>query len=296
MPVAPPRPKMPQLNALRAFEAAARLNSISAAADELCVTPAAVSQQIKSLEAWTGDKLFIRNPQGVDLTRLGSSVVADFTTAFDKLGSSVQKLRMNAAPHEVRIAALPSIAQLWVSPRLPNIRSKMPQISISVSALEQRPNLVREPFDLAIFYEARGTPTTAIPLGQDSIFPVCSPAVAARLNTIQDLAAEVFLHDSTWRDDWKTWLSAVAPDQNLNKGGPEFSLYSLALEECRNGAGVLIGHEALVRSQIDAGQLVAPFETKVALPRDLACSLVKPLETGSVLEQVTAMLRAAKSV
>ena len=246
MPVSPPRPKMPPLNALRAFESAARLSSISAAADELCVTPAAVAQQVKSLEAWTGEKLFKRNAQGVELTPLGAGVLSDFRAAFDSLGAAVQKLRTSAAPFEISIAALPSIAQLWLSPCLPEIRAAMPEVSISVSALEQRPNLVREPFDLAIFYEDQGKSTNAIVAGQDTIFPVCSPTVAARLNTIGDLANEVFLHDSTWKDDWRTWLSHTSPDANLNKSGPEFSLYSLALEECRNGAGILIGHEGEV--------------------------------------------------
>lgn len=281
---------MPPLNALRAFEAAARLNSISVAAEELFVTPSAIAQQVKSLENWTGEKLFKRNAQGVELTPLGTSVLADFSAAFDAMGAASQKLRMNAAPHEVRIAALPSIAQLWVSPRLPQIRSTMPEVSISVSALEQRPNLVREPFDLTIFYEDRGTLNNAITVSQDAIFPVCAPVIAARLNTIGDLAHEVFLHDSTWKDDWKNWLSLASPDQNLNTSGPEFSLYSLALEECKNGAGVLIGHEALVRAQIDAGLLVVPFDDNVALCRDLMLFAMKPLEGDSVLSKVASML------
>lgn len=290
MSVSPPRPKMPQLNALRAFEAAARLNSISAAAEELCVTPAAIAQQVKSLEAWTGEKLFKRNARGVELTPLGASVSTDFSTAFDSLGSAVQMLRMNAAPLEVRIAALPSIAQLWVSPRLPEIRSAMPEVSISVSALEQQPNLVREPFDFAIFYEERGSSADAIVVSQDTIFPVCSPSVAERLNTITDLANEVFLHDTTWKDDWTTWLSITSPDQNLNKGGPEFSLYSLALEECKNGAGVLIGHEDLVRPLINEGTLVAPFKSKVPMPRDLTLASIGVLEENSILNEVATML------
>ncbi len=291
MAVSPPRPKMPQLNALRAFEASARLNSISAAAAELFVTPAAVAQQIKSLESWAGEKLFKRNAQGVELTPLGSSVMADFTDAFDHLGAAVQKLRTSAAPLEVRIAALPSIAQLWVSPKLPEIREAMPQVLISVSALEQRPNLVREPFDLAIFYEDQSVENVAATVGCDMIYPVCSPAIAARLKSVNDLAGEVFLHDSTWKNDWKTWLSVASPGQNLNKSGPEFSLYSLALEECKNGAGVLIGHEALVRAQIDSGQLVEPYAIKVALPRNLAFSTLKPLDENPVLAKVVAMLK-----
>jgi LysR family glycine cleavage system transcriptional activator len=281
---------MPQLNALRAFEAAARMNSIAAAADELCVTPAAVAQQVKSLEAWAGKELFKRYPQGVKLTPLGASVLGDFTAAFDGLGQAVQKLRTNAAPLQVRIAALPSIAQLFVSPRLPKIRLALPEVSISVSALEQPPNLIREPFDLAIFYEEVDADTDKSNIWRDWIFPVCSPAVAERLKTVGDLESEVFLHDSSWKDDWKTWLAEASPKQNLNKSGPEFSLYSLALEECKNGAGVLIGHEALVRPQIETGQLVAPFAKRVSLARNIAFSAVQPLDANTAFGRVATML------
>lgn len=292
MSVAPPRPKMPPLNALRAFESAARLNSISAAAEELCVTPAAVAQQVKSLEAWTGDKLFKRNAQGVDLTPLGAGVLSEFSAAFDALGAAVQKLRVNASPLEIRIAALPSIAQLWVSPRLPRIRNLMPDASISVSALEKPPCLIREPFDLAIFYRNQTNPNNTVVVAQDVIFPVCAPALAERLNTVRDLVNEIFLHDSTWKDDWKIWLSKVAPDNGLNKSGPEFSLYSLALEECKNGAGILIGHEALVRPQLEAGHLVAPFDAEVVLPNNLTVTSIRPREAGSALDEIIEMLLA----
>lgn len=292
MPVAPPRPKMPPLNALRAFEAAARLNSISAAAEELRVTPAAVAQQVKSLEGWTGEKLFTRNARGVDLTPLGASVLSDFSLAFDTLGAAVQKLRVKSAPLEIRIAALPSLAQLWVSPRLPRIRKLMPNASISVSALEKPPCLIREPFDLAIFYRDQVDADNTVVVAQDVIFPVCTPVVAERLNTIEDLSREIFLHDSTWQDDWKIWLANVAPDTHLNKNGPEFSLYSLALEECKNGAGILIGHETLVRPQLEAGRLVAPFNAEVVLPTSLTVTLINSLEAGSVLSEIVEMLVA----
>ncbi|MEP3047436.1 MAG: LysR substrate-binding domain-containing protein [Roseibium sp.] len=293
MPVSPPRPKMPPLNSLRAFEAAARLNGISAAADELCVTPAAVAQQIKSLEEWTGEKLFKRNAQGVELSPLGAKTVSDFSAAFDALSAAVQKLRMSANPYEIRIAAMPSVAQLWVSPRLPDIRHAMPDVSISVTAMEHPPNLLREPFDLAIFYEENTATSDAIVIGRDTIFPVCSPDIAARLNTIEDLKNEIFLHDTAWKNDWKTWLSGASPDQILTKSGPEFSLYSLALEECKNGAGVLIGHEALVQPLLETETLVAPIKIKVDLPISLVIHAAKPLHESSPLEKVVNMLANA---
>ncbi len=290
MSVSPPRPKMPSLNTLRAFEAVARMTSISAAADELCVTSAAVAQHVKLLEAWAGEKLLKRNPQGVELTPLGASVLTDFKIAFDQLGVAVQKLRTNAAPFEVRIAALPSIAQLWLSPRLPEIRATMPEVAISVSALEQCPNLIRDSFDLAIFYQNHEVSDNSIIVGQDAIFPVSSPAVVKTLNSPSDLASEVFLHDMTWKDDWKVWLSKVLPNKNFNKSGPEFTLYSLAVEECKNGAGILMGHQDLVRSQIENGELVAVFDEKVHLPRNLVIKTQKPLPADSILDTIVAML------
>ena len=292
MSVSPPRPKMPHLNALRAFEAAARLSSFSAAAQELFVTPAAVAQHVKSLEGWAGAELFKRNPQGIELTTTGAVVKTEFEIAFDVLGSAVHKLRTSAAPQEIRIAALPSVAQLWLSPRLPKIRSAMPDISISVSALERRPNLVRDPFDLAIFYEDAEVSSDSTVIYQDVIFPVCAPVVAGRLKDTGDLVDEIFLHDTTWRQDWRHWLSEASPHVMPSKAGPEFSLYSLALEECKNGAGILIGHAGLVSSQIADGSLVAPFEEMVRLPKwltiDARDASSASVESRKVMEMLLA--------
>lgn len=292
MSVSPPRPKMPQLNSLRAFEAAARHNSIAAAAKELYVTPAAIAQQIKALEAWAGNRLFKRNAKGVELTPLGAGVLDDFSHAFDALAGAVQKLRVNANPKEVRIAALPSIAQLWVSPRLPAIRKAMPEVSISVTALEESPNLKREPYDVSIFYSDQPEGNDDEVIDQDVIFPVCSPSIAKRLRDVADLRHETLLHDSAWKDDWNTWLSVASPKQNLNKSGPEFSLYSLALEECKNSAGILIGHETLVRPLIDSGQLAAPFPISVKLPRFMTFETRVPVSCEVIFGAVVEMLRA----
>ncbi|WP_292557607.1 LysR family transcriptional regulator, partial [Mesorhizobium sp.] len=114
MAVNPPRPRMPPLNALRSFEAAARYESFAKAADELSVTPAAVSHQVKALEAWLGAPLFVRHAQGLHLTDAGRAALPAFSTAFDAMGLAVQELRIAAPRPQVSIAALPSIAQLWL--------------------------------------------------------------------------------------------------------------------------------------------------------------------------------------
>lgn len=266
MPVNPPRPKSPHLNALRAFEAAARLGGFAAAADELSVTPGAVSQQIRILEDWVGAPLFRRQSHGVRLTKLGESVAGDFTRAFDLIGDGVHRLRSGAHDPTIRIAALPSVAQLWLSPRLPAIRRAMPDLTISVTALETPPNLRREMFDISIFIRPADEATA---IAQDMIFPVCAPELAKSLNSPDDLSGQTLLHDITWREDWAHWLSHAEGPVGAAADGPVFSLYAIALEEARNGAGVLIGHAALVERDLATGTLVAPFEPRVPTGRVL---------------------------
>lgn len=295
MSVAPPRPEGPPLNALRAFEAAARLSSFSQAADELCVTPGAVAQQIKALEDWAGARLFDRHAQGVRLTPLGRAVKPSLGDAFDKLADAAHLLRRIAAPDEVRIATLPSVAQLWLSPRLPEIRRASPGLSISVTAMERPPNLMREPFDLSIFFastQAGGPPdaTQTLTLAADSLFPVCAPAVAARLATPRDLAGETLLHDATWRDDWAIWLAAEQLSGITATSGPAYSLYSLALEEAIHGAGVLIGHAPLVAAAMTSGALVAPFKLRVDSPAPLVAMFRIPAAGRSPLSDLARRL------
>lgn len=277
MPVEPPRPKSPPLNALRAFEAAARHGAFTSAADELCVTPGAVAQQIKNLEDWVGAPLFDRKAQGVVLTQLGVETAHDLTLAFDQIGAASQKLRLGGRPTEVRIAALPSIAQLWLAPRLPAIREVAPNIAISVFALEVPPNMRREHFDLGIFYELAEGAADLIDLGPDKIFPVSAPGVSAD-------APKLF--DAAWADDWSHWSGAQTP-----ANGPVFSLYSLAVAEAAAGAGVLIGHSHLVADHIARGDLIAADDRRVTLDRSLTISLAR--KNAAAAQKVAEMLEAS---
>lgn len=291
MSVAPPRPKGPPLNALRAFEAAARLNSFSRAANELCVTPGAVAQHVKALEEWAGAPLFDRHAQGVRLTPLGRAVAPGLGDAFDSLADAAHLLRRIAAPDEIRIAALPSVAQLWLSPRLPVIRRASPGLSISVTAMEHPPNLMREPFDLSIFFGAPKTEgAETLVLAEDSLFPVCAPEIATRLAAPHDLGAETLLHDASWRDDWAIWLAAKKLSGIAAASGPAYSLYSLAVEEAIHGAGVLIGHAPLVAPALASGALVAPFARRVATRKPLVATLREPAPAGTPLSDLALRL------
>lgn len=259
MPVAPPRPKMPPLNALRAFEAAARLGGFTAAAQELCVSPGAVSQHINTVEDWAGIQLFDRKARGVRLTPAGARALPGFVAAFDALGDATRLLTLENPRPPLHIAALPAVAQLLVSPVLPAVRAASPDRIISLTALEQRPNLSRSLFDISVFIDRPRNEPLEMRLSGDRIFPVCTPEIAERLKTPEDLLQETWLYDLAWQDDWALWLKACTPGL-AQLTGPGFSLYSLALEEARGGAGVLMGHEALVRNALAEGALVRPFD------------------------------------
>ena len=269
MSVNPPRPKGPHLNALRAFESAGRLKSFASAADELNVTPGAISKHIKALEAWAEGDLFQRNTRGVVLTPLGEELLPRFTHAFDKLGEAVQALRTQSAPNKISIAALPSIAQLWLSEKLGRLRQDAPDISVSVVAIESMPNLEREPYDVSFFFRHGPPDADEIELFEDRIFPVCTPEIADRLTSVADLANETLLHDSAWSEDWQNWLADFPDSPAIGQTGPVYSLFAVAVEEACNGAGILMAHEALVASRLKSGALVAPFVEKHATGRSL---------------------------
>lgn len=261
MPVKPPRPRLPSLNALRAFEVAARHESFTQSAEELGVTPGAVTQQIRQLEAWLGFPLFRRLAQGVELTQGARDILPKLTRGFDMLGQAVQELRAGHDGRALTIAALPCIAQLWLSPRLSALQQAFPGLQISVAAMEQPPDPRREPHDLALFYlPTDAAPPAAQSLGHDAILPVCAPALASRIASVYDLTQTTLLHDAVWRDDWRRWLAfAEGPAAIDPSRGPSFSLYSLALDAALSGSGVMMGRLSLIGPYLADGRLVAPF-------------------------------------
>ena len=284
MPVAPPPLTRLPLNALRAFEAAARTGAFTLAAAELGVTPGAVTAHVKALEDRLGAPLFERQARGVRLTALGLAAEEELTGAFDALAGAEARLRALALPREVHIATLPAIAQLWLSPRLPALRAAAPEISVSITALEAAPNLKRSLHDLSLFPAEDGGRLVA----GDELFPVCAPGMAARLQRVEDLGSVPCLSDTAWDRDWEIWLQAVGAKVAVR--GPVFSLYALAVEEAVNGAGVLMGHGALVAGHLARGALVAPFRQRVALAKGLRLWSARPVTKGSAVARVAEFL------
>ncbi len=276
------------MNALRAFEAAARLGSFAAAAVELGVTAGAVTAHIKALEDRLGALLFDRGTRGVRLTAAGARAAPGMTVAFDALASAARDLRAAAAPARVHVAALPAVAQLWLSPRLPALRDRDPTLEVSITALEAPPNLKRAPYDLSLFYGGPGGGSLLTPV---EVFPVCAPAMAERLASPADLRDVPCISDAVWTGDWAVWASAVLP--GFVPRGPVFSLYALAVEEAMNGGGVLMGHAPLVARALASGALVAPFAYRATLPDGLRLHHARTPVPGSVVARVARWLMEA---
>ena len=290
MSVAPKRPKGPHLNAMRAFEAAARHVSFVAAAEELNVTAGAISQHIKTLESWAGMPLFRRNAQGVDLTRAGQTLAADFTAAFDRLADATYALRNLKPNADFHIATLPSIAQLWLPKRLSRIRERFPEISFSVTAMESPPSLARELFDLSIFFATPDGSPDQISICRDEILPVCASSRAG-LATLQDAFPNMaLLHDQSWVSDWSIWAKSAGLPIPDPQSGAKFSLYSLAVEEAKAGAGALMGHLCLIEDAL-ASRALTPLHDHICdTGRALVVQMPQASRRRPETEQVITLL------
>ncbi len=275
MPIVPPRPRLPPLNALRAFEAAARCNSFSKAAAELGVTAGAVTQQIRQLEAALGVSLFTRLPHGVVATPAAQAALPTLSRGFDALATAMSDLRAAHTGRALAMAALPCIAQLWLSPRLHALQQAFPGLLVSVTAMERPPTRQDADWDIALFYREGAVAAPDRGLPADAILPVCAPGLAAGLNDpAVDLARLTLLHDAVWRGDWARWLAHAGIGLAVDAGrGPAFSLYSLALDAALAGAGVLMGRTSLIGRHLDDGRLVAPFGRPLAMPDRLTLLL-----------------------
>lgn len=290
MSVSPKRPKGPPLNAMRAFEAAARHISFVAAAEELNVTPGAISQHVKTLEGWADAALFRRNAQGVELTPEGQSLVAEFTRAFDQLADAARALRNLKPNADFHIAALPAIAQLWLPKRLRQIRSQFPDISFSVTALEAPPSLGRELFDLSIFFAPADGTANQVVVCPDEIVPVCAPALKDQVCRANGFLGVPLLHDLVWNEDWTKWAQHSGYDLHSAKGGAQFSLYSLAVEEAKAGAGILMGHLCLIEDALATGELTVAHTKLFPTDRSLVIQMPQRTRRRPETDQIIACL------
>ncbi len=260
-----PRPPLP-LHALRAFEAAARHQNLTRAALELCVSQAALSHQIRTLEQRLGVSLFHRLPRGVALTEEGASLYPVLSDAFDRIAGGVERFLGGQGREVLTVGAVATFATGWLLPRLADFESAHADIELRVQTHNNRIDLASEGLDLAIRFgdgDWQGqacTPVLATPFA-----PLCAPALARRLRVPQDLAAVPLLR-SYRSDEWVRWLrQAGAP--GLEARGPVFDSSLALAAAAASGAGVALLPLRMFEAERADGRLVQPFAATVELGR-----------------------------
>ena len=289
------RRRLPPLNALRAFEAAARHLNFSRAADELSVTPGAVSQQIQNLEDYVGAALFKRTPRGLLLTYAAQMALPALREAFDRLAEAASLLTAAVDGRRLTVSVAPSFAAKWLVPRLGLFEEAHPQVDVWLSADMEVVDFASGEIDLAIRYGGGRYPgLEVIKLMAETVIAVASPELVAAhpLGELSDLANQVLLHDGSPDaddscPDWPMWLAARGVKGVDGTRGPRFNQSSLVIEAAAGGRGVALAKRALAQADLDAGRLVAPFQIATAV--DFAYYVVHPKAKGR-LPQVKAFV------
>lgn len=267
-PVFPTLSRLPPLTALRAFVVAARHLSFARAAEELHVTPAAIGQHIRQLEAHLGCALFERNGRSLSLTDEGNTLLPGLTDGFERIIAAIAHLSTSATSGPLTVSVTPSFASKWLVPRLEKFNTAHPEIDVRLSASMALVDFAIEDVDCSIRYGAGAYPGLVVErLLGEAVFPVCNPALLAGtrpLDRPEALRHHTLLHDdSPDRDascpDWRMWLRAAGIVDVPAMQGPRFNQSSLVLEAAIAGHGVGLAKAQLAEADLRAGRLVRPF-------------------------------------
>lgn len=277
------RYRLPPLNFISGFEAAARNLSFTKAADELFITQSAVSKQVKALEDHLGVALFERRTRELALTAEGQQLYRTATELLDWLQEETDKLKSGGKVQQVSVTASPGFTSLWLIPRLKRFRMRHPDIDVRIAATVDIVQLERQRLDVAIRYcHPDAAPKGAVRLFDYETLPVCSPALlrdrSKPLAKPQDLGAHVLLHDTYVAAqkayvDWDSWFAAVGLQDLQPAGALHFNQYDQMIQAAIQGQGVALGIKPLVQKLLQSGLLVAPFATSVGGAR--ACFIIK---------------------
>lgn len=264
--------KLPPLQALRAFEVAARFENLSAAAEELHVTHGAVSRQVAALEAWLGMPVFHRIGKRVQLTDDGRRYLLTVQAAFDNIAAATRLLRESGTVRVLHINALSTFAMRWLLPRLSGFQRLYPgvELKLSTSTSQQPLGEAGERFDVAIRRGPGHWPNCEYgEFLEESELPVCSPALLARapIRVASDLAAHTLLHSDTRPDAWPNWLTAADVAPALCRKKQSFDHFYLALQAAIDGLGVALGPLPLITDELASGRLVTPLAEPVIRTR-----------------------------
>ena len=272
--------RLPSLNGLRAFEAAARHLSFTLAASELNVTQTAISHQIRRLEEELGIRLFIRQNRALALTPEARDYLPGVRAAFNDLRLATDRLLRKDDDKVLTVSTLASLAAKWLLPRLTDFQEAHPGIDVRITTSTSLVDFQRDDVDAAIRYGRGQWPgLRADWLMADELFPVCSPSLLRGdkpLRQPEDLKGYPLLHTSNANsDDWRLWLTAAGlPADIAKQPGITFDMIFMTIQAAIDGIGVAMGRTSYVSDDIAKGRLVVPF--KIALPADAGFYLVSP--------------------
>jgi LysR family glycine cleavage system transcriptional activator len=265
--------RIPSLASLRAFEAVARHLSFRRAADELCVTHAAISHQIKSLESELGVKLFKRNSRSVRLTDEGSLYFPVIRDSLDAIARGTENLKREKGYEELIVQSYSSFINAWLLPRLTQFQSQNPMIHVRIKTSFEDADFDRQQFDVGIFNGPFADDQLyTLELFSIDMFPVCPPALISAnspLDQPADLEHHLLLQIPSIKnepDDWALWLSAAGVDIDKVQFGPVFDNYPLALQAALEGQGLVMARRPFAAADLANGRLIQPFNLSVDEP------------------------------
>ena len=277
------RRSLPPLNALRSFDAAARHQSFTRAAEELCVTQGAVSHQVKSLETELGLQLFKRERNGLVITEAGRDYLAVVRDVFDQLELATDRLLQRQRSGTITVSTSPDFAAKWLVSRLGRFAEAYPEIELKLAALMHRVDFAREDVDLAIRHgDGQWPELDAVNLSTEELFPVCSPSLmTARggLHEPEDVLKFPLLHLDD-RRDWSRWLVAAGHSGEGQLHGPILNHASMLIDAAIDGQGIALARTVLAASDLLTGRLVRPF--RAAIPLRNTYWIVCPKATRSL--------------
>lgn len=280
--------RLPSLGALKAFEAAARYESFTRAAEELCVTQGAVSHRVKALEGELGLKLFNRERQRLVITEAGRTYLEVIRDAFDRIAGGTERLLQRQRGGVLTVSTSPNFAAKWLVHRLARFAEVHPDIDLRISASLQHIDFAREDIDLAIRHgDGRAAGLHVSRLCTEELVVVCSPKLTSgkwALRKPADLARQTLLHIND-RNDWKRCLDAIGVAKIDVARGPIVNQASMAIDAAVDGQGVALARSALVAWDLINGRLVRPFD--VALPVPYSYWIVCPKATANLPKIVT---------
>jgi LysR family transcriptional regulator, glycine cleavage system transcriptional activator len=285
--------RFPGLGPLRTFEAAARHLSFTKAADELGVTPGAVSVQVRAIEEQLGVRLFWRTSRAVRLTGAGEAMLRAAREALDVLARAVERVGPAGDRRVLTVSVGMSFAAKWLVPRLERFRRLRPGVDVRLDVTERLADFAREEVDVAIRFGSGAYPgLRADPLfAAEEVFPVCGPRLLEGERPLRqpaDLRHHVLIHED-WRaegdgwagwPDWPMWLLAAGVEGVDPSGGIRFKETALVIQAAVEGQGVALGAASLVGDDLAAGRLVRPFALALKGPARFAYHLVAPRATA----------------